>query len=334
MGLLKNLARSIYSTGVGTAIGVANAAVGAAVLRNAGYRGYNVSEAATIAAAGNSLLGGGTALIQNFLCLNEEQTEEKRDAELFIDSMKDFYRIGNYIAGNLIGYGLLMHTATSTMTVGEVAADAAVGTAVFSIPLGLFCCLCISTVAAGLTSDQAPRSRIPHLNPPRAAEEKQPSQEDRVKELFLKRAPAHLRDYITSFQREKTIREQIAALNLTAEEEPLFKKFIDPITMDYMNLPVYLNDKFYDLTTLLKSYKHSTFVDPLNNIKFKPEHVQSGRLLLDELQEAKESLQKFREQNKVQIVIHREEPEPIANEAVDTALPPPPYEPSPSMGLR
>jgi len=45
---------------------------------------------------------------------------------------------------------------------------------------------------------------------------------------------------------------RIIKLQLTEEEASKFEKFKDFITNEYMNIPVILNDIFYDLETLLK----------------------------------------------------------------------------------
>lgn len=95
--------------------------------------------------------------------------------------------------------------------------------------------------------------------------------------------------YVKSFAGKKTIKERIEELNLSDEEEKRFKKFEDPITLEYMEIPTRLHDTNFDLATIEKLSKN-----PMNNIPFKRIEIQSDRGLMDELERCIDELQRER----------------------------------------
>lgn len=62
----------------------------------------------------------------------------------------------------------------------------------------------------------------------------------------------HMRGYVESFKDTVSFSDQIANLELTSEEEELFKKFKDPITSKYIDIPVILNEKRFDFESASK----------------------------------------------------------------------------------
>jgi hypothetical protein len=76
--------------------------------------------------------------------------------------------------------------------------------------------------------------------------------------------------------------DKIKELNLTDEEAKDFEEFVDPITEDYMAIPVMLNEKYYDLSTLLRMKRQ----DPTSREAYNPLELQSGRNLINKLEAA------------------------------------------------
>ena len=85
--------------------------------------------------------------------------------------------------------------------------------------------------------------------------------------------------YIEATQLKERMSDKINALNVTEEEKPLFEQFEDPISYDYMDVPVSLNETYYDISTLIK-WKRK---DPLTRAEYNPLELQSGRTLLNKL---------------------------------------------------
>lgn len=100
------------------------------------------------------------------------------------------------------------------------------------------------------------------------------------KEWDLNPYTKHLRDYIINLQNRPKLSSLIKELNLTSEEEPLFIDFIDPISFEYMDFPVTLNEKLYDFVSI----RHLK-VDPETREKFGPQEIQSARLRVEQLKE-------------------------------------------------
>jgi len=115
---------------------------------------------------------------------------------------------------------------------------------------------------------------------------------------FISRCSKPVREYIVHAQENKRIDEKIAELNLTDEEKELFSSFEDPITMDYIGIPVDINEVYYDISTVLK-WK---FKDPQSREPYESSDVRSGRRLVNDLYKAVETLKKQREEKEQKIV--------------------------------
>lgn len=100
----------------------------------------------------------------------------------------------------------------------------------------------------------------------------------------------HLRAYLSKFSDDNKISEQIKKLCLTPDEGPLFEKFIDPITEEYIGIPVSLNERYYDFETIRHHPK-----DPFTNERFEPNEIQSARCIQDKLDAAVIKLTNFRD---------------------------------------
>ena len=108
---------------------------------------------------------------------------------------------------------------------------------------------------------------------------------------LLSRCSKHLREYLTTAQERERMSDRIKQLNLTKEEKKLFKKFEDPISEEYINIPVCLNEIFHDISTLI-NWK---MIDPITQEEYDPLEIQSGRRLLNELEQAEKDLKIARE---------------------------------------
>jgi hypothetical protein len=94
----------------------------------------------------------------------------------------------------------------------------------------------------------------------------------------------HLNSYLKSRIGKETFPQKIASLikrlsdksdKLTNDDLKELKKFIDPITCELIAIPVSLNEKIYDLSTLNKINK-----DPYTGEVFTPPEIQSGCLVI------------------------------------------------------
>lgn len=94
-------------------------------------------------------------------------------------------------------------------------------------------------------------------------------------------------DYIESYKKQKTIATRIAELELTEEETLLFTSFIEPIMMEYFDdTPVMYNERYFNLSTLLKSK-----IDPLTGVPLVFSDIQPARTLLNNLDDVINALQ-------------------------------------------
>ncbi len=85
--------------------------------------------------------------------------------------------------------------------------------------------------------------------------------------------------------------DQINALKLNEKEEKSFAKFADPITFEYMDIPVILNGNHYDLSTVINAYYRQNKKDPLTTYSFNPMQVGPvAKSLNDELDDAIDKL--------------------------------------------
>jgi hypothetical protein len=117
-----------------------------------------------------------------------------------------------------------------------------------------------------------------------------PGAQDMNNDEFISQCSKPVREYINSSQLNKRIGERISELKLTNEEEALFEKFVDPITQEYINIPVDINEVYYDISTVLK-WK---FKDPQSREPYESSDVRSGRRLVNDLDQAIETLRSKR----------------------------------------
>ena len=89
----------------------------------------------------------------------------------------------------------------------------------------------------------------------------------------------HTQAYIDSFANKQSFQSQLDELSLTEEEQEEVKsKFECVISQDIMNVPVLLNDNFYNLSSLKDVTK-----DPATRELFIPRDIQSGRSKMHEM---------------------------------------------------
>jgi hypothetical protein len=106
----------------------------------------------------------------------------------------------------------------------------------------------------------------------------------------------HIQAYIKGLKGKETFKNKIDTLKeflkaaedqLTENENKQLEEFKDPITFKYMTIPVFLNDKFYDLSTLEKMNNK----DPFSKEKFNLSEIQSGRILIDKFNQVIEKIE-------------------------------------------
>lgn len=85
------------------------------------------------------------------------------------------------------------------------------------------------------------------------------------------------RIYLESLKGKPSISMQIADLNLTSNEKELFNDFIDPISKAYIEIPVLLNENYYNLNSLLDLHEK---IDPVSKEIFTFAEIQPARKLL------------------------------------------------------
>jgi hypothetical protein len=89
--------------------------------------------------------------------------------------------------------------------------------------------------------------------------------------------------YINSFKdKEKNI-DALNGLQLSEDEEKLLENYCDPITADVINIPVILNERLYDLDTLIKIQQRDK-LDPYTKYEFTLRDIQPSRKSAEELQ--------------------------------------------------
>lgn len=129
-----------------------------------------------------------------------------------------------------------------------------------------------------------------HPNPPAPAPA---AADDQFSDITLK--------YIENYkaQHHESIANQITRLGpLTAEEEALFENFNDTAMMSYFNdIPVGYNEKYYDLSSLIKIY-HSSGVDPFTREPLKLANIQPARKILNDFEQSLKKVMKKREEAK------------------------------------
>jgi predicted NodU family carbamoyl transferase len=96
-------------------------------------------------------------------------------------------------------------------------------------------------------------------------------------------------DIVRSIMEEKLSRKtknsfKIKKLSLTEEEDELSKGLVDVITEYVPEIPVHLNEKLYDLNTIINLSKESG-IDPYTRFPFKLEHIVPAHKMQEKLDE-------------------------------------------------
>jgi hypothetical protein len=144
--------------GVSAGLGAASGAIGSKILDDA-YGGYDVLQATQMVAAGNALLGGAIGAIGGGIAgakmgagveVSAKSENNKRDTSLGLLGV-----VIEQTLGGLVGYGLFTTTATPAnplnLNLGQVAASAAVGSAVLggSLAVGIVACAVLVAACCG-----------------------------------------------------------------------------------------------------------------------------------------------------------------------------------------
>lgn len=87
---------------------------------------------------------------------------------------------------------------------------------------------------------------------------------------------AHTRNYITLLINEEKLSAKLEKLQLTPTEMEKLAFFRDPVTQVYMDIPVSLNGKFYDLYTLVAAFNENK-KDPSNDYQFELSNLGAAR---------------------------------------------------------
>ncbi|MFI4919272.1 MAG: hypothetical protein ACHP65_06930 [Legionellales bacterium] len=95
------------------------------------------------------------------------------------------------------------------------------------------------------------------------------------------------KDYIQSFNAKASNSEIVNTLDLSPEQKVLFEKFLDPISLQCMDIPVSLNGTLYDLNTLVKlPHVNGIRTNPLTQEDFYVRDIQPARNINNEIHEA------------------------------------------------
>ena len=132
---------AVGGAAVGGGMGTASGAVGAALLTVAGYAGYEVLEATKTIAMGNAVWCAASGGIAGYLVGSGFFKPKPPNTKTFF--LGEVGYPAGMTLGGLIGYGLFMEVAGSTMTLGQIVASSALGAVVTAWPvtLGVLCCL-------------------------------------------------------------------------------------------------------------------------------------------------------------------------------------------------
>ena len=103
--------------------------------------------------------------------------------------------------------------------------------------------------------------------------------------------------HLNNLSRNEKMSAIFNALKCNRNEERLFDKFLDPITMEIMDQPVKLNDVVYDYSTLIqlpiddKGFR----TDPLSRFQFSLSNLGPARELVNEFHDTVAKLHHLRE---------------------------------------
>lgn len=108
---------------------------------------------------------------------------------------------------------------------------------------------------------------------------------------ILEEYTQYTRNYIESFHQTIPYSVQIENLGLSKKDRLKFEPHLDWITKNYINIPVRLNEKLYDLSTLIACYQKNK-MDPHNNIPFELSNITPARDVNEEIRQLIASLEK------------------------------------------
>lgn len=94
----------------------------------------------------------------------------------------------------------------------------------------------------------------------------------------------YTRNYIESFNQTIPYSLQIEKLQLNEEEQLKLEPYLDPVTNNFIDIPVRLNEKLYDLSTLIICF-HSNKMDPYNKIPFELRDIAPAREINEKIKE-------------------------------------------------
>lgn len=82
--------------------------------------------------------------------------------------------------------------------------------------------------------------------------------------------------YLNSFQNKEKNTDKLKNISLSNAENELLEAYLDPISNEIINIPVQLNERLYDLDTLLDIQRKNK-KDPFNNYEFTLRDIQPAR---------------------------------------------------------
>jgi hypothetical protein len=104
--------------------------------------------------------------------------------------------------------------------------------------------------------------------------------------------------YIDSFKDKKQNTSRLKKLKLSDNDEKFLEDYLDPITANIINIPVMLNERLYDLDTLLMIQKKDK-LDPFNKYEFTLRDIQPNRKAAEFLQKI---VQQIKENHKTNLL--------------------------------
>jgi hypothetical protein len=154
-----------------------------------------------------------------------------------------------------------------------------------------------ASVAAPAADAKAAAGPAPIADPiPDAKKSQEPAKSD----IDLNPYSKHMQGYLATFKDKIPLSKRIEeVLQSVPEAEERFAEFIDPITESYMDIPVSLNEKYYNLDTL-RTWHAQNKGDPLTREPFTLGEIQSARQLYNKADElVKQVMSEYQEKQKL-----------------------------------
>lgn len=135
--------------------------------------------------------------------------------------------------------------------------------------------------------------RVAHLNNVNDDDD-----EDREESGLLFLLSPAMQEYVESFRNRRKNSEVVDEMHLNVEEEGRFRDYIDPITLMVMDVPVRLEEDYFDLDSLLKLPidGDGARTNPLNRHKFYARDIQPCRAANNAIQEIIAAIRTQRQQ--------------------------------------